>query len=135
MDMLCAGHPASQGAREVRPATLHATSSYAILVDIVRHAFEPSFHGLNQCRGEKYLLDPIIKMLVPRLKRHPVTWREMFAGPYSKGADNGVPSLGSDLVGLAGGVLHWLGAKMEFAAHAALSNTKEGSKKNIGMAR
>jgi hypothetical protein len=27
--------------------------------------------------------------------------------------------------------MHWLGAKMEFAAHAALSNTKEGSKKNI----
>ena len=49
----------------------------------------------------------------------------------SKGADTGVPSLGSDIVGMAGGVLHWLGAKMEFAAHAALSNTKEGSKKNI----
>ena len=49
----------------------------------------------------------------------------------SKGADTGVPSLGNDIVGMAGSVLHWLGAKMEFAAHAALSNTKEGSKKNI----
>jgi len=49
----------------------------------------------------------------------------------STGADNGVPFLGYDLVGALGNVLHWLGAKMEFAAHAALSNTKEGSKKNI----
>ena len=47
------------------------------------------------------------------------------------GADSGVPSLGKDLVGLVGSAMHWLGAKMEFAAHAALSNTKEGSKKNI----
>ena len=49
----------------------------------------------------------------------------------ASGADSGVPSLGKDLVGLVGSAMHWLGAKMEFAAHAALSNTKEGSKKNI----
>ena len=49
----------------------------------------------------------------------------------SSGADNGVPSLGYDITGMIGSALHWLGAQMEFAAHAALSNTKEGSKKNI----
>ena len=47
------------------------------------------------------------------------------------GADSGVPSLGSDPIGLLGAAAHWLGAKMEFAAHAALSNTREGSKANI----
>ena len=48
-----------------------------------------------------------------------------------RGADSGVPSLGSDPIGLLGAAAHWLGAKMEFAAHAALSNTREGSKANI----
>ena len=39
--------------------------------------------------------------------------------------------MGSDPIGLLGAAAHWLGAKMEFAAHAALSNTREGSKANI----
>lgn len=48
-----------------------------------------------------------------------------------KGADSGVPSLGKDMIGLFSNLLRKIGGAMEFAAHAALSNTKEGSKRNI----
>ena len=47
------------------------------------------------------------------------------------GADSGVPSAGGGVVGAFASVARWLGSKMEFAAHAALSNTREGSKRNI----
>ena len=49
----------------------------------------------------------------------------------ARGAESGVPSLGKDIVGFVSEALRKVGGAMEFAAHAALSNTKEGSKRNI----
>mmetsp|Transcript_1925 Transcript_1925/g.7990 ORF Transcript_1925/g.7990 Transcript_1925/m.7990 type:complete len:1321 (-) Transcript_1925:972-4934(-) len=48
-----------------------------------------------------------------------------------RGAESGVPSLGKDIVGFVSEAMRKVGGAMEFAAHAALSNTKEGSKRNI----
>lgn len=41
------------------------------------------------------------------------------------------PKMRFDPVGLITEAVNWVGAKMEMAAHKALSNTKEGSRKNI----
>lgn len=54
--------------------------------------------------------------------------------PAANNADENTrckPKMSADPIGVISAVVNWIGAKMEMAAHKALSNTKEGSRKNI----
>jgi len=79
--------------------------------------------GLGECYMNGDFDVDLIDFLDMICKGHP--------GANDADATKCKPKMSFDPVGLLGEAVNWVGAKMEMAAHKALSNTKEGSRKNI----